>query len=119
SEELIAFAGLLRDSHCDPAQKLGQILRLAHRLGLAPQVRLPLLLHDLLVRLGGGNRQLLGQQIISRITGGDLHHLAARAQFIDVFPEYYFHFPSPLDADPPAAPRSSRAMRTVNMPAPI
>ena len=75
----------------DAAQQLGQILGLALLLGFPAQVRLALLLDDLLVGFGGRHGQPLGQQEIARVAGGDFHHLAARAQFVDVFSQNDFH----------------------------
>src|SRR2546423_464961 len=60
-------------------------------------MRLPLLLDNLLVRLGGSHGQPLGQEIITRIATGHLHHLAAAPEFIDVFPQYDVHYSSGLN----------------------
>ena len=54
-------------------------------------MRLALLLHDLLVGVGGRHGQLLGQQEIAGVSGGDFHYLAAGAQLFDVFSENDFH----------------------------
>ena len=91
AEQLIVLAGLLRDGDADAGQQLGQILGLALQLGFLAQVRLALLLDDLLVGFGGRHGQPLGQQEIAGVAGGDLHHLAAAAQLFDVFSENDFH----------------------------
>ena len=74
-----------------PLSILRQILGFALQLGFAAQMRLAFLLDDLLVGFGGRHGQPLGQQKIARVAGGDFHHLAARAELFDVFPENDFH----------------------------
>ena len=73
------------------SHQLGQILGFGLLLGFLAQVRLALLLHDLLVGFGGRHGQPLGQQEIAGVAGGDLHHLAAAAQSFDIFSQNDFH----------------------------
>jgi hypothetical protein len=91
SEQLIVLAGLLMDRHRYGAHHLAQLLRLVDLLGLPAEVRLALLLHDLLVGFIGRYGQVPRQQEIARVPGSDLHHIAALAQFVYVFSENNFH----------------------------
>src|SRR5262245_2273819 len=72
-------------------------------------MRLALLLDDLLIRFGRRHSQPPGQQEIARIAGGYVHHLAARAQFVDIFPQYDVHNVSPVQIT--AAKGSSAILR--------
>src|SRR5581483_6885388 len=92
AEELIVLARLLRDGNDSAHHQLGEVFRFALLLRLFAQVRLTLLLHDLLVRVGGRDGQFLRQQEIAGISRGDLDHVAAVAQSLDVFSQNDFHF---------------------------
>ena len=96
-KELIVLAGLLGDDNRDAGHHLPQVLGFGPILGFLAQMRLPLLLDDLLVRVSRRHSQPLGQQKIARVTGGHIHHLAARSQFVDIFSQYDVHDSSGLD----------------------
>ena len=96
-----------------PVSSLARSSRLALLLGFAAQVRLALLLHDLLVGFRGRHGQPLGQQEVAGVAGGHLHHLAAGAQLLDVFPENDFHGIPPPYTD--AANGSSAMLRAFLM----
>ena len=61
AKELIILAGLLLDDDDSAVHQLGQIRGFALQLGLAAQMRLALLLDDLLVGFGGRDGQPVGQ----------------------------------------------------------
>jgi hypothetical protein len=42
-------------------------------------------------------RQRLGKQEVPRVTGGDVHHLAALSQLVDVFSQYDLHATLPTN----------------------
>src|ERR1035438_8723218 len=94
---MIVLTGLLRDPHGGPGHDLGQILRLALSLGFLAEMRLALLLHNLLVGFGGRHGHMLRQQEIAGVPRCDLDYLPPDAQLLDVFSENDFHISSRLE----------------------
>ena len=91
AEEVVVLAHLAGELERDAGDLAGQDLRLAFLLGGAAHGRSLHLLDHVLVALGGLDGQTAGQQEIASVAVCDLHHVAAMAQFLDVFFQDDFH----------------------------
>ncbi len=95
AEEVVVLAHLALEDQLDGLQLLREVLGDDLLLGQPADGRALHLLDDGLV--GGGRLygELAGQQVVAAVAVGDLNHIAAVAELVDVFLEYDFHCISP------------------------
>ena len=100
AEEVVVLAHLALEDQLDGLQLLGELFGDDLLLGQLADGRALHLLDDGLVRRGRLDGELAGQQVVAAVAVGDLDHIAAVAELVDVFLENDFHCISPRFLSP-------------------